>query len=63
MVNWLSNHTISFIFAGIHFVTFEGWERINKEEIRKGVAIGKPREKITSRGEMLEYGVKWSILL
>lgn len=39
---------------GIQVVSFEGWERIDNEEIKRGKALGKPREKITDIQEMLK---------
>ena len=38
---------------GVQVVTFEGWERVDAEEVRRGRAAGKPREKMTSVPEML----------
>jgi adrenodoxin-NADP+ reductase len=42
----------------IEVVDFKGWERIDAEEIRRGSAVGKPREKIISVKEMLEIAKK-----
>lgn len=39
---------------GQEVVTFEDWERIDAEEVRRGEAAGKPREKLTSVDEMLQ---------
>lgn len=39
---------------GARVVDFAGWEKIDAEEIRRGTAKGKPREKIVSVAEMLE---------
>lgn len=38
---------------GVRTVSFEDWRRIDAEEIRRGAAVGKPREKLTSVEEML----------
>ncbi len=38
----------------IEIVDFKGWEAIDAEEIRRGNAVGKPREKIVSVEEMLK---------
>lgn len=38
----------------VKFVDKEGWSRIDKEEIRRGKLIGKPREKFQKIEEMLE---------
>ena len=46
-----------FYISGVHVVTFEGWKRIDAEETKRGVALGKPREKITDIREMLEIAV------
>lgn len=35
-------------------VSFEGWERVDAEEIRRGAALGKPRDKLTNVPEMLQ---------
>jgi len=37
------------------FVTFEDWKKIDEEELRRGQAIGKPREKMTNVPEMLAF--------
>jgi len=43
---------------GIGFVSFENYEKINSEEIWRGLKCDKPREKITSSQEMLD--VAWN---
>lgn len=45
-------------FSAVRPVTFSEWEKINSEEVRRGVALGKPREKVLDVKEMLE--VAWS---
>lgn len=40
--------------SGLKIVDAEGWARIDKEEIARGVMLGKPREKITDLEEMLK---------
>jgi ferredoxin--NADP+ reductase len=37
----------------IRTVTFEGWKRIDELEVAAGRARGKPREKLTTRAELL----------
>ncbi|MEG3591842.1 MAG: FAD-dependent oxidoreductase [Pseudomonadota bacterium] len=37
----------------VRYVTFADWETIDKEEIKRGLPKGKPREKLTSIKEML----------
>ncbi|CAL8282627.1 unnamed protein product [Merluccius merluccius] len=39
---------------GVKPVTFSDWEKINKEETRRGEAEGKPREKLLDVEEMLQ---------
>ncbi|XP_046661053.1 NADPH:adrenodoxin oxidoreductase, mitochondrial [Homalodisca vitripennis] len=41
---------------GVPTVDFAGWERIDKKEIERGNAVGKPREKVVDIAEMLEIG-------
>ncbi|KAB5555777.1 hypothetical protein PHYPO_G00038020 [Pangasianodon hypophthalmus] len=43
---------------GVRPVSFSEWEKINSEEMRRGEALGKPREKVLDVSEMLE--VAWS---
>lgn len=38
---------------GKQLVSWEDYERLNQEEAKRGEAAGKPREKVTSVGEML----------
>jgi adrenodoxin-NADP+ reductase len=38
----------------VNVVDFKGWEAIDAEEVRRGKAVGKPREKIVKVEEMLE---------
>ncbi|XP_034249133.1 NADPH:adrenodoxin oxidoreductase, mitochondrial-like [Thrips palmi] len=38
---------------GVQVVSFEDWEKIDQEEIKRGKAVGKPREKIINIQEML----------
>lgn len=38
---------------GIQYVDKHGWKKIDDEEIRRGKAIGKPRDKIQKIDEML----------
>ena len=45
---------------GIEVVNFKGWEAIDAEEIRRGAAVEKPREKIVSVEEMLQIAKKAS---
>jgi adrenodoxin-NADP+ reductase len=42
----------------IEAVNFKGWEAIDAEEVRRGKAAGKPREKIVTVEEMLEIAKK-----
>jgi len=35
-----------------HYVDYQGWERIDAQEVARGVAKGKPREKLVSLEEM-----------
>lgn len=39
---------------GVDVVDFSGWEKIDAEEVRRGAATGKPREKITDVKEMVK---------
>ncbi|XP_026280926.1 NADPH:adrenodoxin oxidoreductase, mitochondrial [Frankliniella occidentalis] len=39
---------------GVQTVSFDGWEKIDQEETKRGKALGKPREKIVNIGEMLQ---------
>ncbi|KAK3919324.1 NADPH:adrenodoxin oxidoreductase, mitochondrial [Frankliniella fusca] len=39
---------------GVQTVSFDGWEKIDKEEVTRGKALGKPREKIVDIKEMLQ---------
>lgn len=34
-------------------MSFDGWERIDNEEVKRGKVLGKPREKIVDIHEML----------
>uniref|UniRef100_A0AAY5EXE7 NADPH:adrenodoxin oxidoreductase, mitochondrial n=1 Tax=Electrophorus electricus TaxID=8005 RepID=A0AAY5EXE7_ELEEL len=43
---------------GVREVSFSEWEKINSEEVRRGEALGKPREKLLDVEEML--AVAWS---
>ncbi|KAM9463294.1 NADPH:adrenodoxin oxidoreductase, mitochondrial isoform 1-T2 [Clarias gariepinus] len=43
---------------GVRTVSFSEWEKINTEEIRRGEALGKSREKVLDVKEMLELA--WS---
>lgn len=43
---------------GIQIVTYEDWEKIDREEMERGKALGKPREKIVNISEMLEIAGK-----
>jgi NADPH-dependent glutamate synthase beta subunit-like oxidoreductase len=38
---------------GVRVVDFGGWRRIDAEEVRRGTAVGKPREKLEKVAEML----------
>jgi len=38
----------------VQVISFEDWEQIDQEEIKRGRAVGKPREKITDIQEMLK---------
>ena len=38
---------------GIETVSFEAWTRIDKMEIARGLVLGKPRDKFTTRAELL----------
>jgi len=37
----------------VRAVTFEDWKRLDEMEVKRGEAIGKPREKFTTIAEML----------
>ena len=39
---------------GVRSIDFPEWQRIDAEEVRRGEPKGKPREKFTRRGEMLQ---------
>ncbi|KAI4799212.1 hypothetical protein KUCAC02_017848 [Chaenocephalus aceratus] len=43
---------------GVKPVTFSEWKKIDSEEVRKGAAIGKPREKLLTVEEMLQVAGK-----
>ncbi|KAI4790375.1 hypothetical protein KUCAC02_034680 [Chaenocephalus aceratus] len=43
---------------GVKPVTFSEWEKIDSEEVRRGAAIGKPREKLLTVEEMLQVAGK-----
>uniref|UniRef100_A0AAR2L2X1 NADPH:adrenodoxin oxidoreductase, mitochondrial n=1 Tax=Pygocentrus nattereri TaxID=42514 RepID=A0AAR2L2X1_PYGNA len=43
---------------GVRAVSFPEWEKINLEEVRRGTAVGKPREKFLDVKDML--AVAWS---
>lgn len=45
---------ITRLVAGVKPVTFSDWEKIDREERRRGGAEGKPREKLLDVREMLE---------
>ncbi|XP_075167016.1 NADPH:adrenodoxin oxidoreductase, mitochondrial [Haematobia irritans] len=36
------------------YLTWQGWEKIDAEEVKRGAAVGKPREKIVNIEEMLK---------
>jgi ferredoxin--NADP+ reductase len=40
-----------------HYVDYEGWERIDAEEVARGVVNGKPREKLVALEEMFAAAV------
>ena len=42
------------IITGIQIVRFEDWEKIDREEEKRGKIKGKPREKIVTIEEMLK---------
>jgi ferredoxin--NADP+ reductase len=44
--------------ANVRFVTYADWQKIDVEEIRRGQAVGKPREKIADVEEMLKVAGK-----
>lgn len=39
---------------GVQVVSFADWQRVDAEEVRRGQALGKPRDKLTSVEEMLQ---------
>ncbi|XP_073969327.1 NADPH:adrenodoxin oxidoreductase, mitochondrial isoform X2 [Rhodnius prolixus] len=41
---------------GLVTVSFDGWKKIDRVEVERGKAVGKPREKIVSIQEMLKIG-------
>ena len=38
----------------LQVVSFGGWQRVDAEEVRRGQALGKPRDKIVNVEEMLQ---------
>ncbi|MBE7462157.1 MAG: FAD-dependent oxidoreductase [Planctomycetes bacterium] len=40
---------------GVRYVTFEDWLRLDAEELRRGAAVGKLREKFTDIAEMVAF--------
>lgn len=42
----------------VPFITWEQWKKVDAEEKRRGVLVGKPREKITTVEEMLHIAEK-----
>ena len=40
---------------GVRLVSYEDWKVIDAEEIRRGEAVGKPREKFTRVSEILDF--------
>lgn len=44
------------LVAGLVTVSFDGWKKIDRVEVERGKAVGKPREKIVSIQEMLKIG-------
>jgi len=38
----------------LQVVDFKGWQAVDAEEVRRGTAQGKPRDKLTSVDEMLQ---------
>lgn len=55
-VNQPSGEDLATFLAGkgVRIVTFPDWERLNREEVARGQALGRPRLKFTQIGEMLE---------
>ena len=49
-----NNLTFGYLFIGIRYTTFDDWLKIDKVEIERGKAVGKPREKICNIEEMLK---------
>ena len=39
---------------GVRMTTWQDWQQIDKVETARGAEVGKPREKVTRVGEMLE---------
>ncbi len=39
--------------AGVPVFSFEDWQALDAEEVRRGRLVGKPREKMTSVHDML----------
>ena len=39
---------------GVDVIDFQAWEAIDAEEVRRGAALGKPREKVTDVEEMVK---------
>jgi len=39
---------------GVHWLSFEGWEKVDQAELERGKAAGRPRVKICDAQEMLE---------
>ena len=40
---------------GVQWVTFADWQKLDAEEVRRGQALGKPREKFTRIADMLTF--------
>jgi len=43
---------------GKPIVGFDGWRRVDEEEVRRGALVNKAREKVVSKAEMLEIAMK-----
>ena len=44
------------------FVNYAGWQRIDRLERERGLALGKAREKIVNKEELLKVGQLWLLI-
>ena len=41
--------------SGHRVISYQDWEKLDAEEVKRGEAVGKPREKFTSTESMIRY--------